>query len=303
MKRLDLARKNVQIVPGSLAPATAILLLAGLLRFYNLAGQSLWADEGNSVALARRGFVEIAQRTAFDIHPPFYYWLLKIWVSIFGDSEIGLRSLSAVLGISLVYLVLILGARLFNRRVGLMAALVAAVSPLQVYYSQEARMYMLLALLGVLTLWLTLTILESSPARQKWAGLCYILTVTAGLYTHYAYPLILIVANLFALLSIINYQLPITNHQLPITNYQSPITNYQLPITNYQSPITNHQLAPPATHPAPLLSPLAAHRLATNHHLAHGAAVDLAPGYISPNINHPPLRSLLALQPELSGHT
>ena len=83
-------------------PVALILLLAGGLRFYQLSGQSLWADEGNSVALARRGFVEIARRTAFDIHPPFYYWLLKLWITIFGESEFGLRSLSAVLGILLV---------------------------------------------------------------------------------------------------------------------------------------------------------------------------------------------------------
>lgn len=78
--------------------SAAILLLAAFLRFYHLSAQSLWSDEGNSAALARRGFTEIAQRTAFDIHPPLYYWLLKIWMVIWGDSEAGLRSLSAVLG-------------------------------------------------------------------------------------------------------------------------------------------------------------------------------------------------------------
>jgi uncharacterized membrane protein len=186
-----------------------ILLLAAVLRLYQLSGQSLWSDEGNSVALARDGFAEIAQRTAFDIHPPFYYWLLKIWVAIFGDSEIGLRSLSAVLGVGLVYLIWVLGIRLFNRRVGLMAAFIAALSPLQVYYSQEARMYMLLAFLSTLTVLAMLFLLESYALKNNsefrianyaprlaWPSLLYLLTVTAGLYTHYAFPLILLAVNL-----------------------------------------------------------------------------------------------------------
>ena len=190
--------------------APLILLLAALLRFYNLSGQSLWADEGNSVALARRGFVEIARRTAFDIHPPFYYWLLKCWTFLFGSSEIGLRSLSAVLGVGLVYIIGVLGTRWFGPRVGLMAAFIAAFSPLQVYYSQEARMYMLLALLSSLTVLVASLIWQSdrrpqtADRRRVWfkspATWVYVLTVTAGLYTHYAYPLILLAVNLAALI-------------------------------------------------------------------------------------------------------
>ncbi len=145
-----------------------ILLLASLLRFYNLSGQSLWSDEGNSVALARRTFVEIAQHTAFDIHPPFYYFLLKSWTTLWGDTEIGLRSLSLVLGILLVYLIWYLGTHLFNHRVGLIAAFIAALSPFQIYYAQETRMYILLTLLATLTVTLTLLILNylRSPSQS-----------------------------------------------------------------------------------------------------------------------------------------
>ncbi|GIK36324.1 MAG: hypothetical protein BroJett011_01570 [Chloroflexota bacterium] len=207
---------RIQSLARHLTPAL-ILLLAALLRFYNLSGQSLWADEGNSVALVQRSFVEIARRTAFDIHPPFYYWLLKCWTFLFGSGEIGLRSLSAVLGVGLVYIIGVLGTRWFGPRVGLIAALIAAFSPLQVYYSQEARMYMLLALLSSLTVLAASLIwqsdhrppsakspLEAVSHRFTWltspAGLIYVLVVTAGLYTHYAYPLVLLAVNLVALI-------------------------------------------------------------------------------------------------------
>lgn len=165
-----------------------ILLLAAFFRFYHLAGQSLWSDEGNSVALARRSLAEIAQRTAFDIHPPFYYWLLKIWIGVFGDSEVGLRSLSAVLGVACVYLTWQVAVRLLGRRVGLIATLISALSPFQVYYAQEARMYMLLALLGTLTVFLAVLMVDQLD--NPWLKIGYVATVTAGLYTHYAYPIV-----------------------------------------------------------------------------------------------------------------
>lgn len=177
---------------------SVILLLAAALRFYRLSSQSLWADEGNSVALARRSFVEIAQRTAFDIHPPLYYWLLKIWISLFGAGEIGLRSLSAVLGIALVYLIWLLGTRLLSPGVGAVAALLAAVSPFQIYYAQEARMYMLLAVLGTLTVlvaWLILENYATGSQNSLFLATLYILLVAAGLYTHYAFPIILLAVN------------------------------------------------------------------------------------------------------------
>lgn len=194
--------KQTQPLARSLT-ASFILLLAVLLRFHNLSGQSLWADEGNSVALAQRSFLEIARRTAFDIHPPLYYWLLKIWILIFGNGEIGLRSLSVGLGVGLVYVIGILGARWFSPRVGLMAAFMAAFSPLQIYYSQETRMYMLLTVVGSLTVLTAWMIWQTDRRLSKPispAEIIYVLTVIAGLYTHYAYPLILLVVNLTALI-------------------------------------------------------------------------------------------------------
>ena len=178
-----------------------IIALAGYFRFYRLSYQSLWSDEGNSVALARRGFSEIAQRTAFDIHPPLYYWLLKIWTFVLGDSEFGLRSLSVCLAILLVYVIGVIGTRLYSPRVGLIAALIATFSPFQVYYAQEARMYMLLTLLASLTLLVTFLLLVELPTLKSGHTFLpfsygYIIFTTMGLYTHYAYPLILVVTNI-----------------------------------------------------------------------------------------------------------
>lgn len=183
-------------VIGRLA-AGGILLVAAVARFSRLGAQSLWSDEGNSVALAQRSFAEIAIRTAHDIHPPLYYWLLKIWVAGWGDSEFAVRALSAALGVLLVAVIFRLGARWFGWQAGVIAALLAAVNPFQVYYAQEARMYMLLALFGALAAFFAAEYWRQGEKRWL-AG--YALAASAGLYTHYAFPVLLLAINLSAIL-------------------------------------------------------------------------------------------------------
>ncbi len=186
-----------------------IFFAAGALRFYNLGGQSLWSDEGNSAALATRSLAQIARDAANDIHPPLYYWLLHLWTRLAGTSEAGLRSLSALLGLLLVMAVALLGRVMFDRNIGLAAGFIAALAPFQVYYSQEARMYILLALeatAAVLFFWLYVRYedvrLPEQPGpasrRLRWLsfpGQLLILSWVAGLYTHYAYPLMIAVLS------------------------------------------------------------------------------------------------------------
>ncbi|MFI5028053.1 MAG: glycosyltransferase family 39 protein [Solirubrobacterales bacterium] len=84
--------------------------------------------------------------------PPLYYLLAWAWSRIFGTGEVGLRSLSALAGtasIPILYLgALALGMR---RRVGLIAAAMAAVSPVLIWFSQDARAYSLVFLLTALS--------------------------------------------------------------------------------------------------------------------------------------------------------
>ena len=179
-----------------------ILLLALVLRANKLDGQSLWSDEGNSAALAARSLPQIARDSARDIHPPLYYWILHIWTRLLGNGETALRSLSSMLGVLQVWFVYLLGWRLHDRRMGLLAAFLAAVAPFQVYYSQEARMYMLLAVCGTALMYGLVRIVQSqsTPGQRTatWYGYGAITFVSAvaGLYTHYSFPIVLAVANL-----------------------------------------------------------------------------------------------------------
>ncbi len=143
-----------------------VLGLALALRFYRLDAQSLWADEGTSVALAPRSLIQIARDASHDIHPPLYYFLLHYWVQLFGTTEAAVRSLSAIVGTALVAATYALGRRLFNPRLGLTAAFIAALSPFQIYYSQETRMYILATLLGTLSFLALLEYLSSSAHER-----------------------------------------------------------------------------------------------------------------------------------------
>ena len=180
-----------------------ILLLALSLRFYRLDGQSLWADEGNSAALALRSLSTITRDAAHDIHPPLYYYLLHVWVRLWGHGEIALRSLSALAGSMLVCATFLLGKELFHRRVAYIAAFVAAISPFQVYYSQETRMYILVALWSALAAlffvrWTKSWTQPGNTARRHaiLSALLYTCFTTAALYTHYFAFAVPLVTNL-----------------------------------------------------------------------------------------------------------
>jgi mannosyltransferase len=125
-----------------------IVAFGAALRFSTLDVQSYWADEGSTVELVRGGLVHAVREAAnSEATPPLYDVVAWAWSLVFGTSEVGLRSLSALLGTAAIVVVYITGRRLASARVGLGAAAVVAVSPMFVWYSQEARAYALLALL------------------------------------------------------------------------------------------------------------------------------------------------------------
>lgn len=182
-----------------------LLLLATGLRFHKLDAQSFWNDEGNSARLSERSLPLIIEGTASDVHPPLYYLFLRGWRELLGDSEFGLRSFSAFAGVLTVAAVIALARFFFPSSrwstasaIVVLAGLLAALNPTLVYYSQETRMYALLALLAALS---TVVLLRWLEAGRRWPwALAYVLFSTAGLYTHYFYPTVFVFQGLVVLL-------------------------------------------------------------------------------------------------------
>src|SRR5713101_6988209 len=126
-----------------------VLLLAFILRLYRLDFQSFWYDEGFSAFVAKGPLTSISVYVFIDPHPPLYYTVLHFWMKVAGEGEFSLRFLSVALGVLSIALIYRLGADLLGYRAGAYAAVLGAVNPFLLYYSQETRGYILLLALSI----------------------------------------------------------------------------------------------------------------------------------------------------------
>ena len=147
-----------------LAPVAAAAGLRGL----RLGWQPLWWDEGYSIYFATEPLGRMLWLTAHDIHPPLYYALLHGWTALRGQAPNLSDFLSALIGDASIGVIAWLAMRSTpeRRAVAWVAALLLALSPMHLFYSQEVRMYGLAMLLGMLSsglLWLCV-------AAHKWGS-------------------------------------------------------------------------------------------------------------------------------------
>jgi 4-amino-4-deoxy-L-arabinose transferase-like glycosyltransferase len=139
---------------GALWVLGILVALGAAMRFATLDVQSYHHDEVITAARVVHGsFAHMwhaVERS--ESNPPLYYALAWAWAKAFGTHEVGLRSLSALLGTATIPLGYCIGAELASRRTGLIAAALLAVNPMLIWYSQEARSYALLVLFCALSL-------------------------------------------------------------------------------------------------------------------------------------------------------
>ncbi|MBN1934816.1 MAG: glycosyltransferase family 39 protein [Anaerolineae bacterium] len=176
----------------------AILLLGFGLRLYRLGDQPIWWDEGHAVWAARQSLYETTRITAYDVHPPLYLWLLHGWLRLAGESEFAVRYLSLIGGVLTVALVYVVARRLLGRRAALLAALLLSTARFHIWWSQEARMYVWAAFFSLMSVhWFTR--LRQGGLRAWWG---YVFASAAALYTLYLSALILLIQNLFVVLTV-----------------------------------------------------------------------------------------------------
>jgi hypothetical protein len=125
----------------------------------------------------------------YESTPPFYYAVAWVWARIFGFGEAGLRSLSALCGVLVVPLSYAIGAKLFSRRAGLIAAAFTATSPLLVWYSQEARAYELAVLLAGVSM---LAFLHADEAPSPLALTVWVISSALAMATEYYAALVVV---------------------------------------------------------------------------------------------------------------
>ncbi len=167
-----------------------IVIVGAALRFSTLGEQSFWFDEATTWQIVAHGLGHVLHQVPqTESTPPLYYVVLWCWSRVFGLSEAGLRSLSAVFGTATIVVMWAIGRRLASERAGLMAALLTAANPFLIWYSQEARAYALLVLMSAVSL-LALVRVLSSPARGRM--LAWGISAALALAAHY-YAIVVIV--------------------------------------------------------------------------------------------------------------
>jgi uncharacterized membrane protein len=227
------------------------LVVAFALRVALLDAQSLWNDEGTSVALSSLSLEAIIVGAARDIHPPLYYLLLHFWMPFAGQTEFAVRFLSVIAGVLIVAVTYRIARAFFDDEVAVIAAFLTAFSPFQIYYSQEARMYIWVTLFSAASVYAMVVMLKRgarsegrkvvlAPHLAPLASFAYITATLAALYTQYVGAFILLVENfafaIWWLLSIRN-----THPSTTLRSAQDAVRNLQF---------------------APRLSPLAIRNLA-----------------------------------------
>jgi len=194
-------RRRSLIRTCELALLVAICLTAFARSACNLGEKSLWWDESLSLHRAQRdagsilaGTItltdNVSTQVTVDDHPPLYFVLLAGALRLFGTSEFALRYLSVACMLLTVVLLYVTGHRLVDRVTGLAAAALGALSPMYLWYSQEARPYALVTCLALCSFYCFLRAFFVSPDRPGRPGsaawtAAYVLGAACLVFTHY----------------------------------------------------------------------------------------------------------------------
>jgi len=183
---------------------TALVLgLAALVRLHTLGFRSFWLDEAYSFQRAALPLAQTIDVSIVKNHVPTYFAFMHYFIAL-GDDEAMMRLPSAIFGVLTVLAATVLGRIAGGVRVGLVTGLLVALSPLQVRYAQEARMYTLFTFTATVALCGMLWLLRdpSAAALPLWrrasyrknaqpegrahvaAYAAYVLGATGSLYLH-----------------------------------------------------------------------------------------------------------------------
>ncbi len=166
-----------------------IVVLGFSLRWYDLDKESLWNDEAFSVhhASISSVFEVITPVSMTEGAPPGYYLLLHYWITLFGTSEVAVRSLSVLFGVLSIVVLFFLVRLFFSEYVALLSSLFLATSMLQVIFSQEARLYSLFTFLVLLASYVIVLIFRCAERNEK-SGLlwlAYLVVMSLAFYVNY----------------------------------------------------------------------------------------------------------------------
>lgn len=187
------ALKTSSTFPRDTLAISCLCLLALCLRILGIDRQSYWLDEGIELRLVTRfdsagGLIQHL-RDGGDVHPPLYHLFMSLWTDWFSiTSETAMRMPSAVASALIVPVVFVLAKELGTKK-PLLAPIIVAVSPLEIWYGQEVRMYAFAGLFGSLAAVAAIKAHRTDQTRW-WSA--FVLFGVLGAYTHIYCTLLLI---------------------------------------------------------------------------------------------------------------
>ena len=168
--------------------------LSLILRLWSLGSRSLWVDEMKIFEkLDSSSYLSMFVKPNFN--PPLIYFVVGFLLNLRQD-ELFLRFWPAAVGAMTVLPVYGLGRLLFNRDVAVIGALLFAISPFHVYYSQEINTYAFATLFSVSATVFFVSLVQGGNSKCLWIG--YGVTMVLGLYTH-SYFAFLLLAHIVTL--------------------------------------------------------------------------------------------------------
>jgi 4-amino-4-deoxy-L-arabinose transferase-like glycosyltransferase len=163
----------------------AVILFGFSLRIYRLDWQELRGDEAFSYLFASQPAAGIIPDLLGDgdPHSPFHYLMLHGWMDLSGDSEFALRYISVMAGVLAIALMFQLGRQVDGIRLGMLLALLVAVSQSLVWVAQDVRNQYVLALMFAL---LATVVFARTLKKSNWKlWVLYAVACAATVYSHY----------------------------------------------------------------------------------------------------------------------
>lgn len=165
--------------------------------------QSIWGDEGFSAILSMKPLPEIISTISRDTSPPL--WNIWEWIvfNTLGTDEIYIRSLSLAFFLGTVFFAYRIGAFLWSKKTGLLAALFTTLNPFFFIYAFEGRMYSIMALGVTASTYYFLRIFRNEERIRKRDKIGYIFFTLWALYSHHFAFFVVIIQGLWWLYELI----------------------------------------------------------------------------------------------------
>jgi hypothetical protein len=156
--------RRLPIVVGLLIAVPSLILRLWQLNFYGLnTDEAIYAGQAASLAGDPRF---IPYFPVFRAHPLLFHLLLSVDFRIQGVSPTAGRLLSVLFGMATVALAYAIGARLYDRRVGVLAALIVGLMPYAVIVSRQILLDSPMTFFATLVLYLLVRYVQSE--RPAW---------------------------------------------------------------------------------------------------------------------------------------